>query len=50
MSKDAAIEPKTVATRVKDPHHFTADPDPYFHFYANPDPAPQTATTADPDP
>ncbi len=37
MSEDAVIEPKTIATRVADPHHFIADPGPYFHFYANPD-------------
>ncbi len=27
-------------SRVADPHHFNADPDPAFHFNADPDPAP----------
>jgi hypothetical protein len=29
-----------VESRVADPHHFNADPDPTFHFAADPDLAP----------
>ncbi len=28
-----------VPSRIVDPHHFNADPDPAFHFNADPDPA-----------
>jgi hypothetical protein len=31
-------------TRVSEPHHFNADPDPSFHFHADLDPAPIKVT------
>jgi hypothetical protein len=42
-------------TRVADPHHFNADPDPVFHLNADPDPTfyfiadPASKNNADPD-
>ncbi len=35
---------------VADPHHFNADPDPFFHLNADPDPAFRFNTDLDPDP
>ncbi len=35
------------ASRVADPHHFNADPDPAFYFDADPDPA--SKNNKDPD-
>jgi hypothetical protein len=37
-------------SRVADPHHFCADPDPYFHFNEDPVPDPTVHCNADPDP
>ncbi len=40
---------RTPSTRVADPHHFNADPDPDLHHF-NTDPDPSFIFNADPDP
>jgi hypothetical protein len=39
---------EALESKVADPHHLTADPEPSFHFYADPDPT--FYFHADPDP
>jgi hypothetical protein len=41
---------KVLGSRVADPHHFNAEPDPAFFFNAASDPDPAFHLNADPDP